>query len=477
MVLSFGASLGELATVGSSFQSTATERNNARLIVQDGTDTLHAVYYDNGIIHCYSNDGAQSWSTPPTRITDLGRNPSLATGGSELIDLVYKRGGTLAYEIVHRSYNGTWSKETVLYNSPQIPVSRPVLAIDSAGDLHCVWQKSGYGATPNSEIWYSKRTNGNWGTALNVSTTYGASEYPTLAIGNDNNVHVFWKDSGDNIGDPKKVLYRKFTMGSGWDVDTTNVSNTLGNGSYSTMDPCAVVDSQNNIHLVWKDFQTGNKEIFYKKCTDGIWGENPLNLSATPNASDTPTITIDSQDNLTVAWAEKIDGIFYDVVVQKYEAAANLWSNITNISNTPGSDSRYPNLPAESGPGVVPIWTEGESSLYNILSWFDSTLSSAGNEGTSTSNLAILFTNHPNPFNPATNISFVLNQDAIVTLAVIDIRGHLIKTLISGPRIAGSNNTIWRGLDNNNAAVPSGVYFSILTVGETRHVQKMILIR
>ncbi len=478
LALSIGVAWSETAIVGNSQRSSATERNNARLMAMDNEGTLHAVFYDNGIVHSFSTDGAQTWSNPQFRITEVGRNPAIAVGGGERMDLLYKRGGTLAFEIVHRSYNGFWSEETIVYNSPEVPVSRPSLVVDSSGDLHCVWQRSGYGATPNSEVWYCKRTAGVWGAAMNVSNTYGASEYPTMAMGSDDNVHVFWKDSGDNISDPKKVLYRKYTVGEGWDPDVTNVSNTTGNGSSSTMDPCAVVDSQNDLHLVWKDYQPGSKEIFYKKCTAGVWDETPLDLSGTGNASDTPSISVDGHDNLTVAWAEKTDGVYYDVVVREYSKATSLWSTTTNISNTPGSDTRYPNLPVNTAEGMTCLWTEGESSLYDIVCWHNNLISSVGDGGFPVEEIkAKLYPNHPNPFNPATTLAFELPQDSVVTLTILDVSGRLVKTLVSGPRSAGFHRVVWRGNDEHNKAVASGVYFSSLSVNGVQDARKMILLR
>ncbi len=478
LVLSQGIASAGTAIVGDSQPYSATERNNARLMVKDGAGTLHVVYYDFGIIHSFSNDGGRTWSSPALRITDIGRNPALAVDAEGNLQLVYKRGGITAYEIVHRSFNGTWSDESTVYSSPQVPVSRPSLAVDSSGDLHCVWQRSGYGATTNSEIWYRKRTAGSWGSPVNISNTYGSSEYPTLAMGSDDNVHVFWKDSGENISNPKMVLYRKFTAGTGWDADYTNVSNTTGNGSYSTMDPCAVVDSQNDVHLVWKDYQPGNKEIFYKKCTDGTWDQTPLNLSETGEASDTPIISIDESDNLTVAWAEKTDGIYYEVIVREYSVAGGSWSTASNISNTPGSDSRFPNMPAVAEPGRLCIWTEEASSLYDVVCWYDDSLSAGGDEEIpAPATNAILLSNHPNPFNPATTISFELQDGAMVSLTIHDASGRLVRTLVGEQRSAGVHHVLWRGRDEQNKAVSTGVYFSCLVVEGKRDALKMILLR
>ena len=124
---------------------------------------------------------------------------------------------------------------------------------------------------------------------------------------------------GIDIGNDKMVLYRKYTVGDGWDAGYTNISNTTGNGSYATMDPCAVTDIAGDIHLVWKDSQSGNREIYYKKCIDGVWDDDFINISNTAGASAHPSISTDNQGNLYVFWAEKIGGVYYEIVYKKYD--------------------------------------------------------------------------------------------------------------------------------------------------------------
>ncbi|MDD2563280.1 MAG: T9SS type A sorting domain-containing protein [Salinivirgaceae bacterium] len=354
--------------IGQSSQSTATERNNARLIVEDNSGRLHVVYYNNGIYYSFSETKGLTWSTP-FLIDEIGRNPSLVIDSNNILHLVYKNGGISAFDIVYRKFsNSEWSAAEIVYHDEITNISRPVLAIDANGALHCVWQRAGFSSTPNSEIWYCKRDQVNgWQTAVNVSNSYGASEYPTLTTDLSNNIHVFWKDSGEDIGNDKMVLYRKFTVGFGWDLNYTNLSNTTGNGSSLTMDPCAVTDIQGNIHLVWKDNQTGVREIYYKKCTNGTWDSNFTNISNSMVASSYPSISTDTQGNLFVFWSEKIGGVYFETVYKKFEVNLNSWSEMFNVSNSASVDSNYPNAPSHIKSKISLIWTEGESSPYSIF--------------------------------------------------------------------------------------------------------------
>ena len=77
----------------------------------------------------------------------------------------------------------------------------------------------------------------------------------------------------------------------------------------------------------------------------------------------------------------------------------------------------------------------------------------------------LLGANYPNPFNPSTKFSFALDRDAQVSLAVFDLRGHLVRTVVEGRLAAGdySNAYAWDGRDDQGRAVTSGTYFYRLT--------------
>ncbi len=454
--------------IGESSQSSATERNNARLIVEDNNGDLHVVYYDNGIYYSFSEDAGTNWELP-FLVDATGRNPSLAVDSDNILHLVYKYGGTNAYDIVHRTYNnGIWSEFDYVYHDANLvsPVSRPVIAVDSENNLHCVWQRSGYSSTPNSEIWYNKFTLGTgWETPVNISDSYGASEYPTLAIDDDNSIYAFWKDSGEDIGNDKMVLYRKYTVGIGWDADYTNISNTTGNGSYATMDPCAVTDIDGNIHLVWKDSQTGTREIFYKKCTDGVWDVDFTNISNSSEASAHPTISTDNEGNLHVFWAEKIGGVYYEIVYSKYDKILETWSGITNISNTGNVESEHPNSPVRSSSFLSVIWTEGDTSPFSVM-YYGELLPVGIDEPDSIKSSTGIF---PNP----TNGIVTVKRENILLIEVLNIEGQVVKQLSTGnaqSTIINNQSTIINLSDQ-----PKGIYFVKIQTEELIIIEKLII--
>ncbi len=86
--------------------------------------------------------------------------------------------------------------------------------------------------------------------------------------------------------------------------------------------------------------------------------------------------------------------------------------------------------------------------------------------------------NVPNPFNPTTKISFDLAHNGHVKLAVYDVAGHLVKTLVNGPMQAKRNIEVtWNGLDEKGLRAPSGVYFYQLVTDELTATKKMALLK
>jgi hypothetical protein len=88
-----------------------------------------------------------------------------------------------------------------------------------------------------------------------------------------------------------------------------------------------------------------------------------------------------------------------------------------------------------------------------------------------------LFTNFPNPFNPETTIAFSLSNMENVEINVYNVRGQLVRRLVSGEHAAGRHSVVWNGRDDSNRQVSSGVYFYKMKAGEFTAIQKMLLMK
>lgn len=83
----------------------------------------------------------------------------------------------------------------------------------------------------------------------------------------------------------------------------------------------------------------------------------------------------------------------------------------------------------------------------------------------------------PNPFNATTEIRYTVPEDGHVQLAIYDVSGRLVATLVDRYEVAGDHATVWDGRESARAATASGVYFLRLKVDGEVWTGKIILPR
>ncbi len=89
----------------------------------------------------------------------------------------------------------------------------------------------------------------------------------------------------------------------------------------------------------------------------------------------------------------------------------------------------------------------------------------------------VSLSNYPNPFNPATTISYSLPQEGKVSLKIYNVKGQLVKKLIDGSQPEGYYEVVWNGKDNTGRSVASGIYYyQINACGKTIN-KKMLLLK
>ena len=91
-----------------------------------------------------------------------------------------------------------------------------------------------------------------------------------------------------------------------------------------------------------------------------------------------------------------------------------------------------------------------------------------------------LLPNYPNPFNPETWIPYQLKRPADVTLAIYDLNGQTVRTLVAGYQPAGvyrsrERAAYWDGRNEMGETVANGVYFYTLTAGDFTATRKMLV--
>ncbi|MCK4680990.1 VCBS repeat-containing protein, partial [bacterium] len=86
--------------------------------------------------------------------------------------------------------------------------------------------------------------------------------------------------------------------------------------------------------------------------------------------------------------------------------------------------------------------------------------------------------NVPNPFNPVTSIAYTVpDGGADIDLAVFNIAGVRVATLVSGRVAGGRRSVTWNGTDSRGAPVASGIYFVRLTAKDATLTRKVVLLK
>lgn len=83
----------------------------------------------------------------------------------------------------------------------------------------------------------------------------------------------------------------------------------------------------------------------------------------------------------------------------------------------------------------------------------------------------------PNPAHGRSLVRCALPRASFVTLAVYDMRGRLVRTLVSGHRPAGVHSVAWNGRDQSGRSVAGGLYAFRLTAGNRTLVFRTLLTR
>ena len=132
-----------------------------------------------------------------------------------------------------------------------------VTSIDSGKAVHTVWED----ATPGNEDIFYKRAGADFDpTTINLSNSAGGSSGSAVAV-SGNDVHVIWSDNTPGNFD---IFYRGSIDGGATFSPTINLSDNAA-GSFGP----AIAVSGNNVHVVWFDDTPGNRDILYRRSTDG----------------------------------------------------------------------------------------------------------------------------------------------------------------------------------------------------------------
>ncbi len=225
----------------------------------------------------------------------------------------------------------------------------PSLAVDSNNNVHIAWNDDRDG---NEEIYYTKLDNNGNTLVEDRRLTFApaASYVPSLALDSNNNVHIAWNDDRDGN---YEIYYTKLDNNG----NTLVEDRRLTFAPADSWAPSLALDSNNNVHIAWRDDRDGNREIYYTKLdNDGNTLVDDRRLTFDPAYSYRPSLAVDSNNNVHIAWWDSRDG-GTEIYYTKLDNNGNTLVDDRRLTFDPAS-SRYPSLALDSNNNVHIAWED-----------------------------------------------------------------------------------------------------------------------
>ena len=86
-----------------------------------------------------------------------------------------------------------------------------------------------------------------------------------------------------------------------------------------------------------------------------------------------------------------------------------------------------------------------------------------------------LYQSRPNPFRGTATIRFNLAGETPVDIAIYDVSGRMVKTLMDGVGDQGENTVVWDGTDNGGNRVGSGIFWVKMSTPSYESTKQMVV--
>ena len=256
----------------------------------------------------------------------------------------------------------------------------------------------------------------------------------------------------------------------GWDYVLTVPAR--GEAVYQTLAP-TLCDSTLDDGACWSAFLvsavTPDPLVFFDSAPDSGYSVDNL-------APDIPAqlVASYSADAVALSWLENEEADFRYFNVYR--------NNPTGCDHTGGT-------PAAQLTGTS--WIDAEGGLSSDWCYAVTAVDFAGNESQPTDWGGAVLSDvppgqvrvfglegaRPNPFNPATEVSYSLAGAGRVQLEIYDARGYKVRTLVDEVRPAGAHTAVWNGRDDQGRKVASGMYISRLVSGGRTASARLTLLK
>jgi hypothetical protein len=450
----------------------------------DAVGNPHVSYYDNTNDELkYAVKAGGSWAIETVDAAgDVGWNTSLALDaqGNPHVSYYDNTNDDLKYAV---KTGGSWAIETVdamgnvgYYTS---------LALDAQGNPYI-----GYMDGTNHDLKYAVKTGGNW-TIETVDASEYVGEYPSLALDAQGNPHISYSDwtNGDLKYASGAVALAGPSGGDTWPVGASRAVTWDGVG---TVDISLSVDGGNSYAPVATDISGGRYDLIVPHTPSKF---SLVRIERREEANDFGSyiyrhsisesdsfFTIEtsvellmfmvssspSGQGLVVSWntdpgPEDLDGYRLEKVLQN-------GASLTLVSRT--TETSYHDADGREGDAYQLFAINGLGDEFYLGKTSDERPPSF------MGSMRI----YPVPFQGGElTIEFatsVVGGHVLETeVAIYDVAGHKVRTVMTGRFTSPVQKATWDGRDSSGNELASGIYFVRVTTGPVKHMKKLVIVR
>lgn len=191
------------------------------------------------------------------------------------------------------------------------------------GSLHAVW--ADFRGT-DYQIYYAKSTDDGktWQETALTSGSYD-QKHPSIAIDSNDHIHVVWW--GSHVGFPsyEQIRYRKYT--TSWQT----IEN-LTSGDYDQSTPSIAIDGNDCLHVAWQGTHAASPTVYQiRYVKSSSWGDI-ANLTLESYHQLSPSIAIDGNNYIHITWYGRHTGSTTRNQI-RYIKYTTSWQNIENLTS------------------------------------------------------------------------------------------------------------------------------------------------
>lgn len=318
-----------------------------------------------------SRDGGGSWSNGRINSdtgTQIQSSPRIGVdaGGGVHIAWYDHRHGDWDKEIYYAASGRSWENSRIQGTTSD--QRNPALAVHFSGASYVVWEDQ---RSYSWEIYFALTTNEGWSWTdprRRINDTVDSNQlHPDIALHTSGIIYVVWDDRRGSNTD----IYFAMSDDGGASFSNPNIRVPDTDTSDHTS-PAIAADSAGNVYVVWEDERSGDSDIYFTLSSDGgeTWADPNLrvNTDGGTEGQYNPDIAVGPSGTVYVVWRDYRSGDG-DIYIASSTDGGTTWTdpNVRVNDDTGTADQRLPALAVGPEGNVYVVWEDdrnGHSDIY-----------------------------------------------------------------------------------------------------------------